>query len=126
MPFTYMLVLYSDTFFYHKVVLAGAELGSSVDEVDSLLRKHENTEKLVASQDEKVANLCEFGDTLVANSHSESEKIQGRVRGVCERRNKLNEELLKRRHKLEDSRKIAQFYQDVVEVNKQYIEDFFL
>ena len=97
-------------------MLAGAELGNSVDEVDSLLKKHENTEKLIASQDEKVGNLCEFGDTLVANGHSEAEKITDRVRAVCERRNKLNEELLKRRHKLEDSRKIAQFYQDVVEV----------
>ena len=96
-----------------------------MDEVDSLLRKHENTEKLVATQDEKVANLCEFGDTLIANSHNESDKIQDRVRAVCERRNKLNEELLKRKHKLEDSRKIAQFYQDVVEVQKKYIEQVF-
>ena len=97
-------------------MLAGAELGNSVDEVDSLLKKHENTEKLIASQDEKVANLCEFGDTLVANGHNEAEKITDRVHAVCERRNKLNEELEKRRHKLEESRKIAQFYQDVVEV----------
>ncbi|KAJ7373044.1 hypothetical protein OS493_014188 [Desmophyllum pertusum] len=98
-----------------EVVLAGAELGNSVDEVDSLLKKHENTEKLIASQDEKVANLCEFGDTLVANGHKEADKITDRVHAVCERRNKLNEELEKRRHKLEESRKIAQFYQDVVE-----------
>lgn len=97
-------------------MLAGAELGNSVDDVDSLLKKHENTEKLIASQDEKVANLCEFGETLVANGHNEAEKIKDRVRAVCERRNKLNEELQKRRQKLEESKKIAQFYQDVIEV----------
>ena len=101
-----------------QVVLAGAELGNSVDEVDSLLKKHENTEKLIASQDEKVANLCEFGETLMANGHNEAEKVKDRVRAVCERRNKLNEELQKRRHKLEESKKIAQFYQDVIEVRK--------
>ena len=97
-------------------MLAGAELGNSVDEVDSLLKKHENTEKLIASQDEKVANLCEFGEPLVENGHSEAEKIKDRVRAVCERRNKLNEELQTRRQKLEESKKMAQFYQDVVEV----------
>ena len=97
-------------------MLAGAELGDSVDEVDSLLRKHENTERLTASQDEKVTNLCEFGDTLVENGHNESDMIKVRVKAVCDRRNKLKEELGKRRNKLEESKKIAQFYQDVVEV----------
>ena len=53
---------------------------------------------------------------MIENGHSEAEKIQDRVHAVCERRNKLSEELQKRRHKLEDSKKIAQFYQDVVEV----------
>ena len=106
-----------------QVVLAGAELGNSVDEVDSLLRKHENTEKLTATQDEKVANLCEFGETLIANGHNEAGMIKARVKAVCERRNKLNEELEKRRYKLEESKKIAQFYQDVVEVRRNYTMD---
>ena len=98
------------------MVLAGAELGDSVDEVDSLLRKHENIERLTASQDEKVTNLCEFGETLVENGHNESDMIKVRVKAVSDRRNKLKEELGKRRSKLEESKKIAQFYQDVVEV----------
>lgn len=102
-----------------QVVLAGAELGNSVDEVDSLLRKHENTEKLTSSQDEKVANLCEFGETLVENGHNEADMITARVKAVCERRDKLKEELGKRRHKLEESKKNAQFYQDVVEVRRE-------
>ena len=97
-------------------MLAGAELGDSVDEVDSLLRKHENIERLTASQDEKVTNLCEFGETLVENGHNESDMIKVRVKAVSDRRNKLKEELGKRRSKLEESKKIAQFYQDVVEV----------
>ena len=97
-------------------MLAGADLGNSTDEVNSLLKKHENTEKLTASQDEKVISLCEFGETLVANGHNEAEMITARVKAVCDRRNKLKEELEKRRHKLEESKKIAQFYQDVVEV----------
>ena len=102
--------------FLPQVVLAGAELGDSVGEVDSLLKKHENTEKLVGAQDEKVANLCEFGEQLVSNGHNEAVKIRERVKAVCERRTKLKEELITRRSKLEESSKIAQFYQDVVEV----------
>lgn len=106
----------ANSFSRFQVVLAGTELGNSADEVDSLLKKHENTEKLTASQDEKMANLCEFGETLVRNGHNEAQMITARVKAVCDRRNKLKEELAKRRYKLEESRKIAQFYQDVVEV----------
>ncbi|XP_068689103.1 spectrin beta chain-like isoform X1 [Montipora foliosa] len=105
-----------------EVVLAGADLGNSADEVNSLLKKHENTEKLTASQDEKVTSLCEFGETLVANGHNEAEMITARVKAVCDRRNKLKEELEKRRHKLEESKKIAQFYQDVVEAESWITE----
>lgn len=99
-----------------EAILVGAELGNSVDEVDALLRKHEKTEKLVSSQEDKVDNLCLFGEQLVENGHNESEKITDQLNSVCARRNKLGEELAKRRTKLEDSRKVAQFYQDVVEV----------
>lgn len=106
----------ANSFSRFQVVLAGTELGNSADEVDSLLKKHENTEKLTASQDEKMAYLCEFGETLVRNGHNEAQMITTRVKAVCDRRNKLKEELAKRRYKLEESRKIAQFYQDVVEV----------
>ena len=106
----------ANSFSRFQVVLAGTELGNSADEVDSLLKKHENTEKLTASQDEKMVYLCEFGETLVRNGHNEAQMITTRVKAVCDRRNKLKEELAKRRYKLEESRKIAQFYQDVVEV----------
>ena len=99
-----------------EAILVGAELGNSVDEVDLILRKHENTEKLVGSHEDKVTSLCLFGEQLLANEHNESDKIRDRLNSVCDRRNKLKEDLADRRTKLEDSRRVAQFYQDVVEV----------
>lgn len=99
-----------------EAILVGAELGNSVDEVDTLLRKHENTEKLVNLYEDKISNLCLFGEHLVQNRHSDSEQITDRLKSVCARRNKLKEDLSERRSKLEDSRRVAQFYQDVVEV----------
>ena len=97
-------------------MLAGAELGDSVDEVESLLKKHDNTDKLVASQDDKVAHLCQLGEQLIQNGHCEAGRIQQRLAAVCERRNKLKQDLKERKEKLLNSRKAAQFYQDSVEV----------
>ena len=97
--------------------MAGAELGSTVDEVDTLLKKHENMEKLMYAQEERLTALCEFADELIANEHFASESIKDRLQNVVERRGKLQDDLVERRNKLEDSKRLAQFYQDVVEVS---------
>lgn len=86
--------------------------------MDFLLKKHENVEKLVVSQDEKVNTIGTFGKQLITNKHKDASMISKRLNVINERRNKLKKDLKDRRSKLEDSREISQFYQDVVEVRK--------
>ncbi|EDO49575.1 predicted protein [Nematostella vectensis] len=105
-----------------EAVLLCAELGNSVDEVEFLLKKHENTEKLVLSQEEKLSALQVLGKELIDNQHNQSDMIRNRLSGVCDRREKLKAELDKRREKLQNSHKIMQFYQDVVESESWIME----
>lgn len=102
--------------FTSQLVITGAELGSSVDEVESLLKKHENLEKLVIAQEEKIGALMELSENLGNHEHFATETMKERISTICERQNKLRKLLLQRRGNLEDSRKLAQFCQDVVEV----------
>jgi len=101
--------------------LIKADLGNSVDEVDFLLKKHENVEKLVHSQDDKLNSVTAFGKKLISDGHNDSQKISARLNALTSKRRKLQNDLKDRRTKLEDSRKIAQFYQDVIEVIKALI-----
>ncbi len=96
--------------------MAGAELGSTVDEVESLLKRHENLEKLVSAQEEKIAALHELSDNFASHEHFATDVLMERVDVLCQRHERLQNLLEQRRDNLEDSRRLAQFYQDIVEV----------
>ena len=100
-----------------EVVMAGAELGSSVDEVQSLLKRHENLEKLVSTQEEKIAALQELSDNLASHEHFAADVLKERVEVLAQRHGRLQNLLEQRRGNLKDSKRLAQFYQDTVEVS---------
>ncbi|KAI5640829.1 spectrin repeat domain-containing protein [Phthorimaea operculella] len=62
----------------------------SVEEVDNLLKKHEAFEKLLATQDEKLATLQTHGDKLLQQNHVESQAIADELRKITDRRKKLH------------------------------------
>ena len=99
-----------------QIVMAGAELGSTVDEVESLLKRLENSEKLVSSQEEKIAALQELSDNLAGHEHFAGDVLRERVDVLCQRHERLQNLFEQRRDNLEDSRRLTQFYQDIVEV----------
>ena len=96
--------------------MAGAELGNSVQEVESLLKRHENLEKLILTQEEKIEALKELSDNLENHEHFASEILKERVSSLCQRHERLQNLINQRREQLEDSNKLTKFYQDIVEV----------
>jgi hypothetical protein len=100
-----------------EVALAGTDIGTSVDEVDVAVKKHEAFEKLLATQEEKVLALQEHGDKLLAQNHFESGAIARRLGEVVQRRAKVHELCAARRQRLEDALHHAQFVRDVAEVS---------
>uniref|UniRef100_A0A2A4K9M3 PH domain-containing protein n=1 Tax=Heliothis virescens TaxID=7102 RepID=A0A2A4K9M3_HELVI len=62
---------------------------SSVEEVENQLKKHEAFEKLLATQDEKLATLNSHGDKLLQQNHVESQRIADELQHINDRRKKL-------------------------------------
>ncbi|CAB3231870.1 unnamed protein product, partial [Arctia plantaginis] len=88
---------------------------SSVEEVDNQLKKHEAFEKLLATQDEKLATLNSHGDKLLQQNHVESQRIADELQHINERRKKLYESARARRVQLSRARARAQFARDAAE-----------
>ncbi|XP_028171582.1 spectrin beta chain [Ostrinia furnacalis] len=87
----------------------------SVEEVDNQLKKHEAFEKLIATQDEKLATLNSHGDKLLQQNHVESQRIADELQNINERRTKLHEACAARRGRLARQRARAQFARDAAD-----------
>jgi hypothetical protein len=100
-----------------EVALAGTDIGTSVEEVDVAVKKHEAFEKLLTTQEEKVLALQKHGDQLLAQNHFESGVIAHRLKEVVQQRAKVHELCAARKQRLEDALHHAQFVRDVAEVS---------
>jgi hypothetical protein len=103
-----------------ELALAGTDIGTSVDEVDVAVKKHEAIEKLLATQEEKVLALQKRGDQLLAQNHFESGVIARCVGEVVQRRARVNELCATHKQRLEDALHHAQFVRDVAEVSHRH------
>ncbi|XP_070576983.1 spectrin beta chain, non-erythrocytic 5-like isoform X4 [Ptychodera flava] len=99
-----------------EVYLASSDFGNTVDQVEALQRKHENFEKLLVAQDEKLVALEDFAHKLINESHSQSPAINDRLQEVKDRREKVKDDSAKRREKLEDAMLYAHFNADVLDM----------
>ncbi|NWS72003.1 SPTN5 protein, partial [Crotophaga sulcirostris] len=98
-----------------EIYLKSSDLGSSVDEVERLIRKHEAFEKLLASQDEKMMSLREQARKLEKFGGLEGIKIQSKLNAILERKQHIKDLSQSRREKLQTALLLALFYQNVEE-----------
>ncbi|KAM6131195.1 spectrin beta chain, non-erythrocytic 5 [Pterocles gutturalis] len=98
-----------------EIYLKSSDLGSSVDEVEQLIRKHEAFEKLLASQDEKMMSLQEQASRLENLGGMEGLKIQHKLNAICERKQQIKALSQSRREKLQTALLLALFYQNLEE-----------
>jgi hypothetical protein len=100
-----------------EMALAGNDIGTTVDEVDVAVKKHEAFEKLLTTQEEKVLALQEHGDKLLAQNHFVSGVIVCHLWEVMQRRAKVHELSAARKQRLEDVLHHVQFVRDVADVS---------
>ncbi|XP_074765676.1 spectrin beta chain, non-erythrocytic 5 isoform X1 [Athene noctua] len=98
-----------------EIYLKSSDLGSSVDEVEQLIRKHEAFEKLLASQDEKMMSLQEQASRLEKIGGLEGLKIQQKLNSIHERKRQIKDLSQSRREKLQTALLLALFYQNLEE-----------
>ena len=102
--------------------LQSSDLGSTVQQVEQNLRKHEAFEKVVNTHEEKLLVLTESGIKLIKQNHFESPLIKAKLDEISVRRNKVKEICFQRRLRLKDALILAQFRRDLTEA-QHWIED---
>ncbi|KAJ8289416.1 hypothetical protein GJAV_G00001060 [Gymnothorax javanicus] len=107
-----------------EILLRGGTLGSSVDEADMLIKRHEAFEKLVSSQEEKVASLQEQTEQLGQQGLSRERMgpVQSKLRRLLDRRNYIKQLSGKRRDELAASRLLCVFNSNAAEA-EEWISD---
>ncbi|KAG8141804.1 putative Spectrin alpha chain brain protein, partial [Naja naja] len=95
-----------------KAFLLNEDLGDSLDSVEALLKKHEDFEKSLSAQEEKITALDEFATKLIQNNHYAKEDVATRRDALLSRRNTLHERAMLRRTQLADSFHLQQFFRD--------------
>ena len=59
--------------------------GGSGDTVDALIKKHEDFDRAINSQEEKIAALQTFADQLISNDHYDGPGIEQKRQQVLDR-----------------------------------------
>ncbi|XP_068017491.1 spectrin beta chain, non-erythrocytic 5 isoform X2 [Melanerpes formicivorus] len=98
-----------------EIYLKSSDFGSSIDEVERLIKKHEAFEKLLASQDEKMMSLQEQARRLEKVDGVEGLKIQQKLDAIRERKRQVKDLSQSRREKLQTALLLALFYQNLEE-----------
>ncbi|XP_055377124.1 spectrin alpha chain isoform X3 [Condylostylus longicornis] len=92
--------------------LANEDLGDSLDSVEALIKKHEDFEKSLAAQEEKIKALDIFATKLIDGQHYAADDVAQRRQMLLARRSALQEKSAARRQLLEDSNRYQQFERD--------------
>ncbi|KAK2499565.1 hypothetical protein MC885_005835 [Smutsia gigantea] len=95
-----------------KAFLLNEDLGDSLDSVEALLKKHEDIEKSLGAQEEKITALDEFATKLIQNNHYAMKDVATRRDALLSRRNTLHERAMYCRAQLADSFHLQDFFRD--------------
>ncbi|KAG7273779.1 hypothetical protein CRUP_003279 [Coryphaenoides rupestris] len=96
--------------------LASDDKGDSLDSVEALIKKHEDFDKAITVQEEKIAALQSFADQLVGADHYAKPDIFNRRNEVLDRWLRLKTQMIEKRSKLGESQTLQQFSRDVDEI----------
>ncbi|XP_065916481.1 spectrin alpha chain, non-erythrocytic 1-like [Dysidea avara] len=102
--------------------LATEDVGGSLDGVEALIKKHEDFDKSLNAQEEKIASLQTFADELIQGRHYAAAEIAERRADVLGRWSKLKAALVAKRNKLGESQSLQQFNRDADEVDTWMME----
>lgn len=90
--------------------------------VEAAIKRHEDFDRAINAQEEKIANLQAFANTLIQNEHYDRDNVNDRIGDVLERWQKLRQALLEHRSKLGESQTLQDFSRDADEIEAWIIE----
>ncbi|KAF5401772.1 Spectrin alpha chain non-erythrocytic [Paragonimus heterotremus] len=105
-----------------EALLENKDIGDSLDSVEALIRKHEDFEKSLAAQEEKMRHIDDFATKLIENNHYAAPEVAQLQTLLNDRRNALREKAADHRKRLEDSHKYQMFDRDADEMQLWIVE----
>lgn len=102
--------------------LNAEEVDSKGDNVEALIKKHEDFDKAINGHEEKIAALQVLADQLTAQEHYASKEIDDKRQQVLERWRHLKEGLIEKRSRLGDEQTLQQFSRDADEIENWIAE----
>ncbi|KAH9498945.1 hypothetical protein Btru_003975 [Bulinus truncatus] len=92
--------------------------GDSVDgdNVETLIKKHEDFDRAINSQEEKICSLQNFADQLITSNHYDGLAVSEKRDQVLDRWSKLKDALIENRSKLGEAQTLQQFSRDADEM----------
>lgn len=102
--------------------LNAEEVDSKGDNVEVLIKKHEDFDKAIHGHEEKIAALQVLADQLIAQQHYANKLIDDKRNEVLERWRHLKEDLIEKRSRLGDEQTLQQFSRDADEIENWIAE----
>nr|XP_018898887.1 PREDICTED: spectrin beta chain, non-erythrocytic 1 isoform X2 [Bemisia tabaci] len=96
----------------HEAFLEFTDLGGSIDDVEALLKRHEDFENTLYAQDERLKAFSDLADKFIAAGHNDK-AIDERRNAVLKRRQAVKQLAATRRAALIASRSFQEFSADV-------------
>ena len=79
------------------------------EKIEMMIKKHEDFDKAIGNQEEKIEALQTFADQLVASEHYATPDIDGKNMEVLEGWSHLKDALIQKRAELGESQTLQQF-----------------
>merc|ERR1719443_2286741 len=95
---------------------------SKEDNVEAMIKKHEDFDKAINNQEEKIETLQTYADQLIASEHYAGNDINQKKKDVLERWEKLKKALIEKRAQLGESQTLQQFSRDADEIETWMLE----
>ncbi|VDP70732.1 unnamed protein product [Schistosoma mattheei] len=92
------------------------DVGDSLDSVEALIRKHEDFEKSLLAQEEKMHHFDELAKKLIETNHYAATQVTELQHSLEDRRRALKDKAKRRRQRLEDSHRYQMFDRDADEM----------
>lgn len=102
--------------------LASDDVDSNGDNVEVLIKKHEDFDKAINAHEEKIATLQTLADQLIGQEHYASKPIDDKRNQVLDRWKHLKDALIEKRSKLGESQTLQQFSRDADEIENWIAE----
>lgn len=101
----------------HEAFLDYADLGNSLDDVEAIIKRHNDFENTLGAQNKILKNFSDNADKLIENGHFKSNFINKRRNEVMARRDAVKEAAQKRKNNLQASKDYEKFRAEAGDLN---------